>query len=464
MRYLSSILFLVVAALPYISMLPRNIGNTRQPQADEKLIIISPHRREVEQEYSRGFYEWMLTRYNRRVQIEWLDVGGTSKIMKDLESRYASNPHSPGVDLLFGGGITPYYQALEHDWLRKTDLPNDVLSPVPAICAGAPVYDPDMRWFGVALSGFGIIYNRILINRLGMSVPETWEALGRPEYLSWIASGDPRSSGSVHMCYEIILQVYGFEDGWRLITRICANVRRFGESGGVVPREVASGDVVAGMVIDQYAQTVIDSIGSDALGFILPRDATVIGADAVAVLQGAPSPELAELFIRYILSEEGQRILFQNKGVNGQRNSLHRLPVIKSLYNQPDAPQSRPYDYTGDFVYDNAKGGRRWNLINDMIGVRLIDAHSDLVQAWKAVVETGMHPELVSALCAPPMPESQFDELAKRWNDPRERVTITLAWANEATRLYNNITMRAKQYSQAKVSNSDERKKKYALQ
>jgi len=73
-------------------------------------------------------------------------------------------------------------------------------------------------------------------------------------------------------------------------------------------------DVAAGMAIDQYAETVIRLAGKDKLGFVLPADVTVLDADAVGMLNGAPSPELAKLFIEFALSKDGQRVLYQPVG------------------------------------------------------------------------------------------------------------------------------------------------------
>jgi ABC-type Fe3+ transport system substrate-binding protein len=447
MRYISGILFVLIACLPYVSIFrhdkePQSKSSTRLPS--ETIFIISPHRREVRLEYSRGFAEWMLRKHNRRVNINWLDAGGTSKILKELESRYATSPDKPGVDLLFGGGMAPYYIAIEKNWLAPVTLPQEILDAIPAKCAGAPVYDPEHRWFGVALSSFGILYNKPLLARLNITAPRTWDDLARPDLLSWISSGDPRSSGTVHMSYEIILQAYGFERGWGLLTRILANVRNFGEGGAFAPREVATGDVAAGMVIDQYAETVINNIGRDALAFVLPEGLTIVGADSIALLRGAPSPALASLFIEYALSTDGQRILFQQEGTDGQLCSLHRLPVRKNLYDTSDAPTTRPYDFLGGFVYDDKKAMRRWNLVNDLIGVWLIDSHDDLVKAWKAVAASGMQPEMVAKLCTPPVPQDRIDTVAEQWNDPRQTRETIKQWAQGARTRYVEIMNLAK--------------------
>ncbi len=438
----TGIFFFIVAALPYVGMLGTR-GDSASvapvPSVSSKLTILSPHRREVRLEYARAFRAWLTTHYTQDVEVVWLDVGGTSKMLKEIESRYSANPDSCGVDLMFGGGIDPYLGADRQGWLVRLDPRPSSATGIPATVAGAPVSDPRGAWYGVALSGFGILYNRPLLTRLGLPEPRDWTDLGRPEFFSWVGSGDPRSSGSVHMCYEIILQAYGYPRGWELVTRICANVRSFGESGGVVPREVASGDIAAGMVIDQYAQTVIAAVGGNRLAFILPADHTIINPDAIGILHGAPEEALARQFVNFALSPEGQRILYQPVGKNGQRSALYRMPVRPELYADPDAPAVNPYRMPATLDYDSDKGSRRWNVFNDLSGVWLIDAHQGLRNAWKAVIARGAKPEEVARLCAPPITEDEIEALTKIWKDPRQRQDIMRDWAAQADARYQAL-------------------------
>jgi len=443
MRIWTGILFLCVALLPYVAMLRSGPDRTRAPVLAgpvETLAIISPHRREVRLEYSRAFTDYMRRTRKREVSITWIDVGGTSKILKDLESRFMTNPDRPGVDVLFGGGVAPYLTALSKQWLQPVNLSPGVLDGIPHQVAGGPVYDSNGGWFGVALSGFGILYNRPIVARMGLPVPVGWEDLARPEYYSWIASGDPRSSGSVHMCYEIILQAYGFERGWNWVSRICANVRSFGEAGGTGPREVAAGEVAAALVIDQYAKTVIDSVGDDLLVFVLPARNTMIGPDPIALVRNAEKAELGREFIEFTLSDEGQRILFQPVGRKGQRYSLCRMPVREALYGDRDAPKPNPFRYGGGgFAYDTAAAGRHWDLVNDLMGVWLIEAHGDLRRAWRAVIDRGALPDEVEALCRPPVTETELNRLAGEWKDPRVRLRVMREWSDAARARYRRL-------------------------
>jgi len=290
------------------------------------------------------------------------------------------------------------------------------------------------------MSSFGILYNKALLARMGMPIPSSWEDLGRPEYRTWIASGDPRASGSVHMCYELILQAYGFTRGWALLTRMSANVRRFGETGGAVPRDVSAGDAVAGVVIDQYAQTVITAAGGDALGFRMPEGATIIDSDPIGLVTNAPNPELSLMFMEYVLSADGQRLLYQPPGVNGQVYALNRMPVRKAAYGEPGGPAGRPFEFRNAMKYDSVLDSRRRDAVNNLIGTVLIDSHDELARAWAAVIDAGMPSNLVAQLCEPPMDENNVMSLADEWkNNPRQKAEALRKLSEDARRRYAEI-------------------------
>lgn len=410
----------------------------------KELVIISPHSAEIQAEYSRAFRAWMRSEHGQEVTIRWLDVGGTSKVLKDLETRFATNPDRPGVDLLFGGGVDPYLRGMREGWLEPTPVAQAILAGIPPRAAGFPTYDPEGHWYGVAMSGFGIIYNKPLLKKLSLPTPTAWEDLARPDFQSWVGSGDPRSSGSVHMCYEIILQTHGWEKGWGAILRLCANVRRFGEGGGAAPREVAAGENAAGMVIDMYALQVIQELGPEAVGFVLPAGATVINPDAIGRVKGAAEPELAARFIAFALSEPGQRILFQPAGVNGQGKPLHRMPVRAALYTDPDAPPTDPFAFEQGFQYDGDLGSRRWRLVNELIGAWCIETHPDLTAAWTAIKDKPAGDPLVRALTAPPIPEAEVETAIAAMGDSRARLEATAAWTRAARERYRSIHERAR--------------------
>jgi ABC-type glycerol-3-phosphate transport system substrate-binding protein len=170
---------------------------------------------------------------------------------------------------------------------------------------------------------------------------------------------------------------------------------------------------------------------------VLPLKETIIGPDPIAMLRGAKKPDLAKRFMEFTLSPEGQRLLYQPVGVNGQQHNLYRMPVLKALYADAAAPKPNPYDFPAGLAYDNELATRRWNLLNDLMGVWLIDAHADLKSAWKQCMNGD--PVVAEALCRPPLTEKELEALIPVWKDPRRKQEFMQQWSSAAQQRYKNF-------------------------
>ena len=68
-------------ALPFIL-------RPRQPspgEADDTLVIISPHNEAIRHEFNLGFRAWYKAKTGRTVFLDWRNVGGTSDIARYLD-------------------------------------------------------------------------------------------------------------------------------------------------------------------------------------------------------------------------------------------------------------------------------------------------------------------------------------------------------------------------------------------
>lgn len=434
-------------ALPFIlrPAAHRNKEAVKPSGPTRKLVIISPHWEGIRAEFERAFSEWTIARFGHATDIEWPDVGGTSEAVKFVRSEFERSPSGINIDMFFGGGVDPYITFVKSGLLSPCSVPKEILAAIPPTYSGITLYDPEERWFGAALSGFGIIYNRKVCRMLRLPEPASWADLARPEYFTWVAVGDPRSSGSIHMVYEIILQAYGWEKGWATLIGMCANARTFARGAGDVPKDVAVGEAACGIAIDVYGWRQVEEVGADRMGFLLPEGVTVINPDGIAVLKGAPNKDLAEKFVEFVLSEEGQKLWCLKKGAAGGPRDfvLGRMPVIPGLALRNPADSAVPQDafaMKSGFTYDLAKGSVRWAALNDLVGAVMIDAHNELEAAWKVACRLPADDERSRRLLTPPMTEEAFAALAKeKWDSAEARARIRAEWATEAKQRYRLV-------------------------
>lgn len=366
--------------IAFLSLLLAQPAAAQPTQASDELVGVSPHWEGIRKEFGDAFSAKWKAATGRSVNIRWLDVGGASDIVKYIKGQFRKNPEGIGIDFVFGGGSDSLIELERYNLLGKPTIAPEVLAAIPPTLSGVPMYSKHGTWFANALSVFGILFNKTAIERLKLPTPSAWSDLADPRFYGYVAAGDPRKSGSMHAMYEIILQGYGWESGWRLLQRLGRNVRNFSGGASQIGKEVAVGEVIYGIAIDTYAGDIIRLVGEDRLGYVLPRDFAAVNGDAFGMLKGAPNPETASAFMEFVLSEAGQRIWYAKKGEPGgpKRFELGKLSILPSLYGKvrpASVIRENPFEMSNILAYDASKAGQRWTLVNDLFGAFIIDAH-----------------------------------------------------------------------------------------
>jgi ABC-type Fe3+ transport system substrate-binding protein len=382
-RLLLLAIFMVLVGVPIV-LRPTDGGATASSGDARRLVVFTPHNENIRREFGDAFARWHRATYGEEAVVAWSAPGGTSEIRKMLEAAYKADlvreaetgePIGGMGDVLFGGGSFEFTQ-LSKPIVATTvagERSTTVLAPIEwptefldasyggaTEIGGVPLFDPKGMWFGAALSGFGIVYNRDLLLELGLPEPEHWADLCDPRLDGWVALVNPAQSGSVATAYEAILQRRGWNEGWRILRRMAANARTFSASAPKAPTDVSLGEAAMGVCIDFFgryqSQAIVDAgralqgasgtTGDPSrparVGYIDPEGETVIDPDPVAMLRGARDPELARRFVEFVLSREGQA-LWQFRpedrardGLGPERYELRRMPVRRSMYASDD--------------------------------------------------------------------------------------------------------------------------------
>ncbi len=434
-RLLIAVVFVSLVGVP---LAVRPARSTDDGSIARRLIIITPHNEQIRAEFGRAFAEWHEREHGEPVEVVWSVPGGTSEIRRMLQAQYRADlregrPPGGSADLLFGGG------SYEFNELRRVieepvrsaspDAPpgrTTVLAPlvldadfVETVYGGRivvgdePLFDADGHWYGAALSGFGIVYNRDLLARMGIDEPRVWADLADPALDSWVALVNPAQSGSITTAFEAILLRRGWEDGWRILRRVAANARSFSASSSKAPIDVSLGDAAAGICIDFYGRYESQALrrpgqaaDESRVGYVDPAGETQIDADPIGMLRGAPHPELAERFVRFVLSREGQALwqfAAEAKSTDGaggdaswigpRRHELRRMPVRRDLYEGDDfdrfIDRVDPYEIASA-VPDADRNMRAF--IAGIFSAMAVDGHDGLRNAWRAIVAHPAYP------------------------------------------------------------------------
>lgn len=472
-------LWFALLALPFF-LHSGNGGGIFAPSADT-LVVITAHNKTIRDEYQRGFSEYYRKLRGRDVVIDFRSPGGTSDIVRyiadrfeaefrdyvradpargnwsDLAARSFSDPRATGegakfrklflgsdvgigIDVMAGGGIFDQARQAERGFAVPGGV--EVRHPeyfrhIPQKFGGSDVYDKEGRYYSVVLSTFGIVCNLDRIRDQKIPLPQTWRDLGQGVFFGALAVGNPAKSGSVTKCFEIMIQQCmndapapdaGWANGLNLIKRIFANSRLVSDSAGAIVRDVGIGNSVCGIAIDsygigerEYQKTLFD--GKTHLAYLTPRGGTAVSGDPVQILRGAPHRRVAEDFLDYLLSPEGQKLHCYRVGTpDGPRAyPINRPPVRRDLYDENYQKYAfdcnyNPYVSGEDFVYRPERTGRYYTLIRQTVKILMIDCHAELISAWRAILAAGgpeKVPQAFSAFNALPYSYAEADEAAK---------------------------------------------------
>ena len=240
------------------------------------------------------------------------------------------------------------------------------------------INDPTGFYKGFALSGYGIMENDYYTKTVGLPAAREWEDLKKNIYKDHIGMSSASRSGTTHIIVEILLQAKGWEEGWLLWKEIAANLKLVTARSADVPAGVNKGLFGLGLLIDYYA------LSYKALGFPIsftyPSFTALVPAN-IAIIADAPNIPAAKLFINFVLSNTGQKILLKEK--------ISRLPVRPSAYVDTDRNFPNPFinKAMGRKVHLNiGLSENRYNVINSLFDVMITYNLDELKAAVRAII------------------------------------------------------------------------------
>jgi ABC-type Fe3+ transport system substrate-binding protein len=332
---------------------------------------------------------------------------------------------------------------------------------------GVALYDPSTppAWFGSALSSFGILYNKDVLRYLGIAEkdwPKTWRDLSDPRYRGWLVMADPTRSASAKTVFMVIAERAmadasaagrsedeGWADGMGLIRQLAANARLFTGSSEAVPGMVASGDAAAAMSIDFYGRAQVEAIGEQRMAYVEPLGATAINPDPIAVVKGAPHPELARHFIEFVLSPQGQLLWNTRPGAPGgpKETALRRLPIMPSAYAHSEnfTDKVNPFQQAGGFNTSNARKGT-FSILGELIEFSCMDLLDELRDTRAAILASPRAKELDARLGKFPFGQKEALRRLNEWKpaSPAKRLALQRNWTSEFREEYRKLREEAK--------------------
>lgn len=247
------------------------------------------------------------------------------------------------ADLFAGGGPTTAQMAAKPDVCTKADIQT---AP-----AGWDVpYGQEGRLLPFAYRYFTFIYNTDKVSK--KDIPTTWDDLLDPKWKGKLVMGDPTIAGGLR--YLMVgLQVPEAKDtfGVPYLEKLVKQDLVIGTSEQAVPADVAAGrgDIGIGVYSGYYAT---QKAKGAHLGIVFPLEdgGNFLTTSSVCYVKDAPHADAALLYLNWLFTEEGQKVLADVDGSYGlvpgspgplgapAFDSLKRLP-----FSNPDPAFNAPY-------------------------------------------------------------------------------------------------------------------------
>jgi phosphoglycerate transport regulatory protein PgtC len=281
----------------------------------------------------------------------------------------------PDSDIMWASAVDAFAVLKKERLLAPYALPKDIAKRIPKKIGIYSIHDVDNNYFGFALSGYGIMWNKLYLKARKLKEPTEWIDLTKPSYYGHLAISSPSRSGTTHLTVESILQAYGWKKGWEIMLNMCGNMASITERSFGVPQGVINGEFGIGVVIDFFGLSAIAS--GSPVDFVYPSVTPIVPAN-VALIKGGPNPENGKKFINFLLSEEGQLLLFDPK--------ISRLSVIPELYTK--APKGIPNPFkmkVSGVTFDINLSQNRYGLINSLFDQVVTFRLKELKDGWQAM-------------------------------------------------------------------------------
>ena len=248
---------------------------------------------------------------------------------------------------------------------------------IPDMIGSFPINDKDGMYFGFAASGYGIMYNTRYLKAKKLPAPKEWDDLKKAIYFGHVGMSAPSRSGTTHLTLEAILQGEGWDQGWATMKEMAGNFATITERSFGVPDGVNSGEFGIGIVIDFFGFS--SRASGFPVDFVYPKVTALVPAN-VGMVKNAPHPKAAAAFIDYLLSDEGQELLFDPK--------IQRLPVKPAIYAK--APEGLPNPFKDKSIgaavkFDADLSEGRYNVVNSLFDQLITFRLGELTEAMKAI-------------------------------------------------------------------------------
>ncbi|MDY3867911.1 MAG: ABC transporter substrate-binding protein [Pyramidobacter sp.] len=232
------------------------------------------------------------------IRVEWVRLASGEAV-----TRIEAEKENPQASIWVGGVGTLHINAknrgLTAPYRSKTAAKN-----VPSRFRDAEGY-----WSGLYLGSICFVMNTDRAKELGLTMPERWTDLLKPEYAKSVRVANPATSGTGYNVVTNIIRLCGGDEdkAFEFLKKMNGAIDQYTKSGSAPGKSCAIGEIpiAIGYLHDQIRL----KLRGAPLQLAVPADGAGYETASMSILKNAPEPVEAKKLYDWILSEKGQEII-----------------------------------------------------------------------------------------------------------------------------------------------------------
>jgi iron(III) transport system substrate-binding protein len=182
--------------------------------------------------------------------------------------------------------------------------------------------DKDGMYCGTKVLATVLLFNSDKVKTL----PDSWKIMTDPAAKNDGFIASPLYSGAAAYQLGVLARTEGI--GWAYYEGLKANGVSVGKGNGGVITAVAGGEKAYGLVVDYMALRA--KLKGSPLDFAYPKEGVTVVTEPVALVKKESSKADARLFVDFVLSEEGQKLV-SSQGYTPVRKGIAAPQGLKSV-------------------------------------------------------------------------------------------------------------------------------------
>jgi iron(III) transport system substrate-binding protein len=166
--------------------------------------------------------------------------------------------------------------------------------------------DTPPSWVGMDAYVAALCFNTVEAEKLGLTLPTSWEDLTKPEYAGHIVMPNPNSSGTGYLSVSGWIQTMGEDAAWDYMDALHQNIASYTHSGSKPCKMAGAGEAIIGISFG-FPGANAKAAGAP-IEIIFPEEGSGWEAEATAIIAGTSNLDAAKTLVDWSVTPEANEM------------------------------------------------------------------------------------------------------------------------------------------------------------